>query len=410
MSQTPSNAEPPVAALEVPQAVAPVAPEQAAAMVKVDDKAVPALERQVDEFIAQVLQLDVHSAAFKEKVDAIHGLGNADIRAAAGVSNRMLDRPVRELQGGPFAETSDISKALLDLRHTIEDLEPPSGQDLFQPRKLLGLIPFGNRVRDYFDKYQSAQSHLNGILNSLYRGKDGLMMDNATIETEKGKLWETMQRLAQYVHVGKAIDRRLEAQLAQVEQSDREKARVIREEMLFYVRQKVMDLLTQLAVAEQGYLALDLIRRNNLELIKGVDRATSTTVSALRTAVMVAQGLIGQKLVLDQVTALNTTTGNLIEQTSKMLKDQSTEIHKQAVSATLDIDQLRRAFDNTFASMDALADFRTKALDSMGRTVEALTKEVERAQTYLDRVRAQDAREVTADLHLPSTPEGVVKL
>ena len=71
------------------------------------------------------------------------------------------------------------------------------------------------------------------------------------------------------------------------------------------MRQKRQDLLTQLAVSVQGYLALDLIRRNNVELIKGVDRATTTTISALRTAVIVAQALSDQKLVLDQITALN---------------------------------------------------------------------------------------------------------
>src|SRR2546428_13963908 len=65
---------------------------------------------------------------------------------------------------------------------------------------------------------------------------------------------------------------------------------------------------TQLAVNAQGYLALELVRKNNLELIKGVDRATTTTISALRTAVIVAQALTNQELVLNQITALNTTT------------------------------------------------------------------------------------------------------
>ena len=55
------------------------------------------------------------------------------------------------------------------------------------------------------------------------------------------------------------------------EATDPEKARIIKEEMLFYVRQKNTDFLTQLAVNVQGYLALDTIRKNNLELIKGVD-------------------------------------------------------------------------------------------------------------------------------------------
>ncbi|MEJ7697304.1 MAG: toxic anion resistance protein [Candidatus Limnocylindrales bacterium] len=105
---------------------------------------------------------------------------------------------------------------------------------------------------------------------------------------------------------------------------------MLKEDMLFSVRQKHQDLLTQLAVSVQGYLALDVIRRNNLELIKGVQRATTTTVSALRTAVIVARALADQKLVLDQITALNTTTSNLIESTSEMLRHQSGQINEQA--------------------------------------------------------------------------------
>ena len=109
--------------------------------------------------------------------------------------------------------------------------------------------------------------------------------------------------------------------------------------MLFSIRQKNQDLLTQLAVSVQGYLALDVIRRNNIELIKGVQRATTTTISALRTAVIVAQALADQKLVLDQITALNTTTSNLIESTSEMLHQQSGKINEQAASSTVELDE-----------------------------------------------------------------------
>ena len=62
------------------------------------------------------------------------------------------------------------------------------------------------------------------------------------------------------------------------------------------------DLLTQMAVTVQGYLALDLVKKNNVELVKGVDRASTTTVAALRTAVTVAQAMTNQKLVLEQIT------------------------------------------------------------------------------------------------------------
>src|SRR3546814_2498731 len=55
-----------------------------------------------------------------------------------------------------------------------------------------------------------------------------------------------------------------------------------------------------MAVTVQGYLALDLVKKNNVELVKGVDRASTTTVGALKTAITVAQAMTNQKLVLEQ--------------------------------------------------------------------------------------------------------------
>jgi uncharacterized protein YaaN involved in tellurite resistance len=195
-----------------------------------------------------------------------------------------------------------------------------------------------------------------------------------------------------------------------LEVTDPEKARLVKEEMLFYVRQKIQDLLTQLAVSIQGYLALDMVRKNNLELIKGVDRATTTTISALRTAVITAQALANQKLVLDQINALNTTTSNLIETTSQMLRQQTGDIYQQATSSTVSLEQLQKAFDNIYESMDMLATYRVEALDNMQQTVDALSVETTRAQTYLDKVRQEEVQEITEDVDLLAAPSDEIAI
>lgn len=380
--------------LEPPRPVAAVPVESASGRVRLKAEDLLALDTQVHGFIDQVTAHDVQSPEFKAAVERIHAIGNQDVEASASVSNRLLERPVRTLNNGLFDQGSTIGKGLIDLRRTIEDLDPSRQDDLFQPRKLLGLIPFGSRLMDYFDRYRSSQSHLNAIIESLRHGKDELLRDNAAIEQEKANLWGLMERMEKYVHIGKKLDVALDAQASQLDVTDPDKARVVREEMLFYTRQKVQDLLTQMSVNIQGYLALDVVRKNNLELVKGVDRATTTTVSALRTAVIVAQALANQKLVLDQIGALNTTTGNLIAGTSSMLREQGTAIHQQAVSATINIDQLKQAFQNVYAAMDAMADYKLKALASMQTTVDTLTHEVGKARTYLDKVRQQESATV----------------
>ena len=399
----------PVITLEAPQPVAVVPQDEADQLVKLDLTKVPELDAKVNDFVMHVLQTPVNTAVFDEKVNAIHQLGSAEIRASAQIANRMLDRPAKSMDKALF-DNSPIAKSLTELRSVVEELDPTRQGSLSSPRKFLGIIPMGKSVQDYFRKYQSSQTHINAIIESLYHGKDELMKDNASIEQEKVNMWALMQSLRQYIYVGQKIDERLGQKIGELEATDPEKARVVKEELLFYVRQKNMDFLTQLAVNIQGYLALDMIRKNNLELIKGVDRATTTTIAALRTAVMVSQALSSQKLVLDQINALNATTSSLIESTSVMLKRQTAQVHEQASGSSVDLEKLQKSFNHIYETMQAIDAFKVKALGNMQQTLHVLTQEVDRAQTYLDRSNRQTVSEVANELQIDEEKLGNVKL
>ena len=399
----------PVITLEAPQPVAVVPQDEADQMVKLDLTKVPELDAKVNDLVMHVLQTPVNTSVFDEKVNAIHQLGSAEIRASAQIANRMLDRPAKSMDKALF-DNSPIAKSLTELRSVVEELDPTRQGSLSSPRKFLGIIPMGKSVQDYFRKYQSSQTHINAIIESLYHGKDELMKDNASIEQEKVNMWALMQSLRQYIYVGQKIDERLGQKIGELEATDPEKARVVKEELLFYVRQKNMDFLTQLAVNIQGYLALDMIRKNNLELIKGVDRATTTTIAALRTAVMVSQALSSQKLVLDQINALNATTSSLIESTSVMLKRQTAQVHEQASGSSVDLEKLQKSFNHIYETMQAIDAFKVKALGNMQQTLHVLTQEVDRAQTYLDRTNRQTVSEVANELQIDEDKLGSVKL
>jgi uncharacterized protein YaaN involved in tellurite resistance len=411
MSATPESLTPPAAAtaeltLTPPAPVAAVAPATAEGMVAIDAAAMPGLDAKVAQYVDGIIDLDVHSPAFAAKANDVASMGDDDIRSAAETSNRLLASPVRAMSQGPMSEGAKVASTLVDLRRTIEDLDPAQATGT---KKLLGMIPFGDKIVDYFRKYESAQKHLDAIIKALYDGQDELRKDNAALEQEKVHLWDTMQRLAQYIYIAQRLDAALVEKIAAIEATDPEKAKALRDDVLFYARQKHQDLLTQQAVSIQGYLAIDLVRKNNIELIKGVDRATTTTVAALRTAVIVAQALANQKLVLDQITALNTTTSKLIESTSQLLATQSVDINKQAASTTISIESLRTAFNNIYQSMDAIDTFKTQALDSMAQTVTALETEIGKSQTYLARVRASEARDASSGpdaLDLGDKPTG----
>ena len=363
--------------LDPPEALQAVPIAEASGLVPLKAEETTELDKRVSQFVDELAALDSNSPDFGKKVDQLTAMGRKEIAEAAGASNRFLDRPVKAID-----KDTGIGADLTELRRTVEALDP---KEATKTKKLLGIIPFGNRVDRYFDKYRSSQTHISKILSSLGNGKDELLMDNAAIDTERANLWKTMHKLEQMVHISKTLDQRLEDKANELDATDPAKAKAIRETALFYTRQRTTDLLTQMAVTVQGYLALDLVKKNNVELVKGVDRASTTTVSALRTAVTVAQAMTNQKLVLEQIGALNTTTANMIDSTGEMLRTQTGAIHEQAASSTIPLETLQRAFQNIYDTMDQIDQFKLQALGNMKQTVETLGKEVEKSKGYIAR-------------------------
>ena len=380
MASDPATATTTKIKLDPPEALQPITIHEASGLVPLKDAETSELDGKVAKFVDELAALDSNSPEFGKKVDALTAMGRKEIAEAAGASNRFLDRPVKAIDSD-----TGIGADLTELRRTVEALDPKEAGRGMTTRKFLGIIPFGNKVNHYFDKYRSSQTHISAILNRLANGKDELLMDNAAIDTERASLWKTMHKLEQMIHISKTLDRNLEDKANELDATEPAKAKAIRETALFYTRQRTTDLLTQMAVTVQGYLALDLVKKNNVELVKGVDRASTTTVSALRTAVTVAQAMSNQKLVLEQIGALNTTTANMIDSTGEMLKMQSGAIHEQAASSTIPLETLQRAFQNIYDTMDQIDAFKLAALTNMKLTVETLGSEVAKSQGYIAR-------------------------
>jgi uncharacterized protein YaaN involved in tellurite resistance len=374
--------------LDPPEVLQPVAPAEASGLVPLKAEETNELDKRVAQFVDELAALDSNSPEFGKKVDQLTAMGRKEITEAAGASNRFLDRPVKAID-----KDTGIGADLTELRRTVEALDP---KEATKTRKLLGIIPYGNRVDRYFDKYRSSQTHISKILSSLANGKDELLMDNAAIDTERANLWKTMHKLEQMVHISKSLDKQLEDKANELDATDPAKAKAIRESALFYTRQRTTDLLTQMAVTVQGYLALDLVKKNNVELVKGVDRASTTTVSALRTAVTVAQAMTNQKLVLEQIGALNTTTAGMIDSTGEMLRTQTGAIHEQAASSTIPLETLQRAFQNIYDTMDQIDRFKLEALGNMKQTVDTLSNEVEKSRGYIARAEGVEKGRISA--------------
>ncbi|WP_225799427.1 toxic anion resistance protein [Streptomyces sp. NK15101] len=391
MALTPPEHDAPLV-LTPPEPVPAVRAEQASGLVPLDESVRTEMARRAEEYVGSLSGLDPRSPEFAGRIGEIAALGAGEMRSAAQQSNRMLDRTIRSLGEGPGGGDAQtrVGSSLVELRRTVEDLDPRDtpGKGL---KGLLSKLPGGNRLRDHVAKYASSQATLNRIVGSLRGGQDELRRDNAALQTERARLWETMGKLQEYAVLTDALDAAVEERIALT--PDPTQADALRADVLFPVRQKHQDLLTQLAVCAQGYLAMDVVRRNNDELIKGVDRAATTTLSALRIAVMLASALENQRKVTEQVNVLRSTTEDLVRGNAEMLATQAGEIQRIAADPAVGAETLRTAFQQIYRTLDAIDTYKVRATESMAATVESLTAELREASAHLDRSRRTGALE-----------------
>ena len=329
----------------------------------------PQLAATADAFVRDALAAD--EAALHHQREAVDSMG-IELQRQAAWRSEMLQAPIRKLahqgdEGGPVAQ------ALLALRDKMVDLDPSrqklSGEGL---SRALAFIPgVGKPMQRYFQKYEKAQDALDAIIGDLQGGADMLRRDNLTLADDQQSLRAILVQLDRQVEIGRMIDRRLvrEAALATLPAPRRA---FVEEELLFPLRQRIVDLQQQVAVSQQGVLALEVVIRNNRELIRGVDRAINVTVSALNVAVTVALGLANQRLVLDRVAALNQTTSALIAGTAQALRTQGVDIQTRAASTMLDMGQLEQAFADVLGAIDDLSRYRREALPKLDAQIDRL--------------------------------------
>ncbi|OGA04336.1 MAG: hypothetical protein A3H35_14360 [Betaproteobacteria bacterium RIFCSPLOWO2_02_FULL_62_17] len=329
----------------------------------------PALQAKAEQFVDALLSLDpADIRARQDGKSAIENMG-LELQRRAAQKSQMLKQPIKKLTERT-QEGGDVGNALIDLKMKVEEIDP--GEVDFESgwfTRLIGQLPgVGSPLKRYFTRYESAQTVIQAIMRSLEQGRDGLMRDNLTLADDQTGMRELTKKLEQAIRLGQAIDARLEARMQAMQQGSDQHS-FVAEELLFPLRQRLMDLQQQLAVNQQGILATELIIRNNKELVRGVNRALNVTLSALQVGATVAIALANQRDVIEKVDSVNKTTNDLITGTAERLRTQGAQIHKQAASAQLDIEGLKSAFVNIRAAMEDIATFRQNALPKMAQSV-----------------------------------------
>lgn len=374
-----------VMTLTPPEVLTPIVEASAPDMVPLVAETTVKINAQVTTFLNSLLTADVQSDAFRARLDSAFRLGREEIANAASLmTGRFMERNFVGV------EDTNTFKSLHSMRTLLNDLNPGKQGDLFQTKKLFGIIPLGNKLQEYFRKYQSAGGQLQAIMAQIYASRDDMQRDATEIERVKGKLWEVMQKLKGAIHFAMELDKQIAASVDSLKSTDAPRAQALEQEVLFYVRQNLQDMQTQMAVNVNGYLAMEILKKTAREMINGCNRVATTGMSALATAQTVARATGNQIQVMEMLNGMNSTISDLVSETSCQLGAQVEATGEFSQSPMIGIEKIQEMFDNTFKAMDAMDTFRSKAIDVMGKNNELIKNQISRSDQYIDRVRANN--------------------
>lgn len=341
------------------------------------------IKDKASENAVAIFETDLNNPTERESIlRPLENFGMDDMSKSASRNEMLATRFVDINKGGKEAE--NIGDKLSELDRQMKDLDPSKVD--FTKKGILGDLM--NPVRKYFAKYEKAETAISNIIDSLNNSSKVLQNDNVTLLNEENYLREVTNKLLADIELGKDMDASIEAQIqqAEIEGVSQDKIAFVREEVLFPLRQRIMDMQQMIVVNQQGIVSLNVIRRNNKELIRGVERAKNVTVSALRTGVMVASALYDQKIVMDKINILNQTTENIIETTSHMLKEQGSEIQKHSAETMISPEVLKASFSEALSAIEDVSTYKEQALPKMKETILMFSDMAQDGQKVVEKI------------------------
>jgi uncharacterized protein YaaN involved in tellurite resistance len=353
--------------LAMPEPVTPVkSPDTAAALVPMKDEMHKQAVAQADQFIADLLKLDVTSGEFRARVDSAFRLGRKEIADSAMLSGKFLEKNfVKDPDNPAF-------KVMNEMRGLFESLDPGRQGDLLSSHKILGVIPFGSRLDAYLQRFDSASGSIRKLIDNLYGVQDELARDDQELFNTMNKLLEAMTKLKAVDLFVDRMDETLTAAVNKLRTTDPIRARAIEQEVLFYARQASMDVKTQILVSINGYKMLEGLRKTGRELHNGCDRMATIGMSSLAIAVTLARAQGYQMKVMDALKQGSAAIEGLLASTSKMFGDHVDRLIEFQNNPLIGVQTLKASFDTVFASLDKMDEFRSKSIESMGANITLL--------------------------------------
>jgi len=355
-----------------PTQPAPAAPAPTAALVPkpprgVSAESVAEIQRRAAELAAEVSS----NPEDRKLARRLSALGVQDQQKASkeiGLLKTRVGSMLNDIDGAG----GEIPKNLIELRHTMDEINP---QILGQPTglsKLLGRTPgIGKVLRKIAVKYESVQTQIDHIMNGLRHGKDRLLEDNAELEQLYEQVQIAQQGVQQSAYMGELLWGKIEEKLAVcTDPGERQKLQA----MMHRVAMRVQDLRTMEQVNLQFFASIDMTIQNNDTLGEQVDRTVMVTQSLLTVGLAIQAALANQKKIAGAVKSVQESTAAMLEANAAAIGAQTREIGEMQNNPVIALESVKNAYNSLIGAMDEMEQIRSAGTERARAGIAELTK------------------------------------
>lgn len=326
----------------------------------------------------------------------------------AAFTSEKLQQPMMKIAG--TVEGNKLMDSLTDLDIKMRGLHPKN-HDLegnWIQRLIASLLPAFKPVRKYFMMLQNQQSVLNSMRTMVNDGIAEREKDGRILEHDKLSLTKCAFKLEQAIQIGVLLDEKMEYSIER-QITDEKQKQFLQSEVLFTLRQTVRALQEQLAVTNQGIMAMELLLRLNRETINSGRRTLNVAMHALSIAGVLATVMAGMREFNEKITAMKATANDFIAYNGDLLQQTATEVGEISRSTTLDIGVLETAFDKIHEAYENEISLRVGALTTMKDEMGRLDTMNNKSKEQINRMeKGRNASNVMNDqLSLSDLPDAV---
>lgn len=353
--------------LEPPQAVSIPTPAQAVGTLV---PLAPDVKKDVDtnivarvnDFVTRIGSADLQSDAFRTMLDKAFSAGRKEV---ADTTNFINGNPILKQTTFKDIDSSGEAKAMREISSILAKANP-KGQDLLGPVKVLGItLPFGNKLRSYCDNFKPMGERLTELTQVLDVEEDNMRREIAEYDVVESQLYATVQRLDRATEYLSLLDGQLESEVQHLVTSNPEKAKVVSEEVLFYVRGNLSDVTTVKILAIVGLGQIRQLRHTGRMTLRATNRVKTLGMSALAIAQTMAIAAYKQKKRMELNAEVQTAVNDVIAGVGDTILEHTKMVIEFESNPVFGLQALEASIDKTTEAVNLFNTFRATAVVTM---------------------------------------------